>query len=435
MKKILIVLLLVFSILAFSVEVVITDVSPYSADYELIKYLVENRIMELDENGKFKPNLLMTRIDVARIIYNAIQLFNLESINDLLKQISEINNTTKLTKSLISGIDERINIVDEEQKNLSKTITKLSNDFENYKSTLSKIPILETGILTLNASISSLEEQLKNENLLNLEKRVSNLEENFVSKEDFEDIKNKVSLMENSLFNINKDLTQKIDSINEEIDNVKKDAKIKNDQVNVQLENLKNTVQNLSLSFSSFNDKLNYLDEIYLNLKDFDFAKLKNLDDFQEMKLKVENFENSLTSINERLKNFEKLENKINSFDSDINLLNMKLNTLSESFNELETKLSELNNKVIKLDPAIERISELETKVEKLEKLEIDGSKLSEISRNIENFSSFIDETSSNIDNLNKNIKKLDSKIYILTILAGSSILLAFISFMTALLF
>ena len=205
--------------------------------------------------------------------------------------------------------------------------------------------------------------------------------------------------------------------------------------MNVQLENLKNTVQNLSLSFSSFNDKLNYLDEIYLNLKDFDFAKLKNLDDFQEMKLKVENFENSLTSINERLKNFEKLENKINSFDSDINLLNMKLNTLSESFNELETKLSELNNKVIKLDPAIERISELETKVEKLEKLEIDGSKLSEISRNIENFSSFIDETSSNIDNLNKNIKKLDSKIYILTILAGSSILLAFISFMTALLF
>lgn len=418
MKKILFLIILFFAAISFSIEVVITDVSPYSADYQLIKYLVEKRIMELDEDGKFKPNLLMTRIDLAKVIYNVIQIFNLESINDLLNQIKEINTISKLNKSLISGIDERTNILAEEQKKLNDKVSELYINFDTLEATISKIPILESGIFTLNASISSLEEQLNVENLLNLEKRITNLEKNYVIRDEFEEFKNKIS---NSISTINENLTQ-------EIDDIKNDMEANNEHISVKFESLENTVNNISSSLLNVNEKLKYLDEIYLNLKDFDFEKLKNLDDLQKVKTNVENLENAVKSINEKLNNFEEFENMINSLESNLALLNTKFDSLSKSVNKLDNKYIELDTKVISLENKIGKISELEIKVEKLEKLEIDGSKLSEISRNIENFSIFIDKTSSDVENLNSEIKKLDSKIFILTLISASSLLIALIS-------
>lgn len=418
MKKILFLIILFFAAISFSIEVVITDVSPYSADYQLIKYLVEKRIMELDEDGKFKPNLLMTRIDLAKVIYNVIQIFNLESINDLLNQIKEINTISKLNKSLISGIDERTNILAEEQKKLNDKVSELYINFDTLEATISKIPILESGIFTLNASISSLEEQLNVENLLNLEKRITNLEKNYVIRDEFEEFKNKIS---NSISTINENLTQ-------EIDDIKNDMEANNEHISVKFESLENTVNNISSSLLNVNEKLKYLDEIYLNLKDFDFEKLKNLDDLQKVKTNVENLENAVKSINEKLNNFEEFENMINSLESNLALLNTKFDSLSKSVNKLDNKYIELDTKVISLENKIGKISELEIKVEKLEKLEIDGSKLSEISRNIENFSIFIDKTSSDVENLNSKIKKLDSKIFILTLISASSLLIALIS-------
>lgn len=400
MKKILIIILLIFSVLFFAIEVVITDVSSFSTDYSVVKYLVENRIMELDENGNFKPNLLMTKIDIARIVYKIIKLYNLELINKLEAQLNQINNDTKLTKSLISGMDERITIVENKQKDINEKFAKISIDFENMM-----------------ANLSNLEKKIEDNNLLNIAEKVSNLEKNMVLKEEFDSIKNKVSTLENSFLNLNKDFSQKISIIDVEIENLKNEFLSQHSEINAQFENFKNSIQNLTVNFEEINNKI------------------KSLDKFQNLESKVESLENSFISVNEKVNQLDELNNKIDSVNLSLDSLKQKLETLEKSYSEFESKMNYIDDKILKLESLSDEISNLENRIEKIEKLDLDGSKLSEISKNIENFANFIEETSKSVDELNSKIKTIDSKVNYLTIIAGGSILIAIISFLTALAF
>ncbi|MDM7321211.1 MAG: S-layer homology domain-containing protein, partial [Fervidobacterium sp.] len=64
-----IILLFLISISIYVFSATIKDLSPSAAEYKAVNFLVEQRIMDVDANGNFKPSLLITKLDLARYLY------------------------------------------------------------------------------------------------------------------------------------------------------------------------------------------------------------------------------------------------------------------------------------------------------------------------------------------------------------------------------
>ncbi|SHH20973.1 S-layer homology domain-containing protein [Thermosipho atlanticus] len=433
-KKFLIVFILI-SVFVFSVEMVITDVSPFSTDYNIVKYLVENGIMKLDETGKFKPALLVTRIDIARIIYNVIRQYNLEIINEMSKKLTEIGNDNKLVKNLFSGIDEKLSILENKQVKLNEQVEKITENLTNINTTFSKIPQLEKYVLTLMASNTALEKQFENQNLLNLAERLSNLEKEIVKKGELINFEERISSLEKIYTEVSDNyekLKGKVSEIEKNYQDLKSSVDSQSKQTNVQVENLKNEILHISGQITEFEDKINYLNSLF---EDIDVSKLKNLEKFSTLEGKVINIEDSLNKIKNVLNDYEEFKKKVEINMTSLETLKTNIEKIDSNQIKLSALVAELDSKVSEINDLKAKISEIENKMTELEKLGIYASKLNKISENIETFTSYIENTTANIDSLNEKLKKLEANNQFLSIVTFSSILLAVISFITALMF
>ncbi|MEJ5229825.1 MAG: S-layer homology domain-containing protein, partial [Pseudothermotoga sp.] len=61
MRRAIVFLFSVIVVISFGAEIKIKDVSPVLDIYEPVSFMIENKIMELDENGNFRGGLLTTR--------------------------------------------------------------------------------------------------------------------------------------------------------------------------------------------------------------------------------------------------------------------------------------------------------------------------------------------------------------------------------------
>jgi len=89
----------------------INDLSSASAQYKAVSFLVDRKIMEVDQNNNFKPSLLVSKLDLAKYLYNLITYYKLENSNSTVssEEISKI-------QSRVSSLEKQI------QSNASTTI-------------------------------------------------------------------------------------------------------------------------------------------------------------------------------------------------------------------------------------------------------------------------------------------------------------------------
>ncbi|MBO8160271.1 MAG: S-layer homology domain-containing protein [Thermosipho sp. (in: Bacteria)] len=428
MKKTLIYFFLLFAFLSFSVEVVITDVSPFSNEYNIVKFLVENRIMELDESGKFKPALLVTRIDIAKVIYNVIKLYNLEFINEMVSKFTEVENISKLNKSLITGIDKRLDLLEQKQETLDASFVELKSTFSDFSTLVSKIPQLEANISNLIASSTVLEKQLSDKNLLEILDKIKVLEEEFVKKAEITNVENKIAALEekydqqlltiNNKLLVHDQILNNLEERNAQIENL-----VENDKTfSEKIENINKLVSNISQQVSQLASKTAYIEKLYSN---FDFDNLKYLELIPQIQLKLKTLEDAQQKLNTLNMEVLNLKQSLNGIDLEaLKVVPEKISNLDKRLSDIEGKVLNIDNKIAEIDNLKLRMDDIETRVERIEKLDLNGQKLSEISKNIENFTEFIDKTNKEISYLNEKNKELESNLnYLFMITTGSAVI------------
>ena len=126
----------------------IKDVEPDSPFFDVVKYVVDSGLMELDENGNFRGALLVTRYDVAQYIYRLVTRFELEKFREKFPLLDELD----IVKAATIALDERTTKLEEDYKSLDSKI-------ENV---ISKVTAAASDLSKLGTKIDSLEDAYKN---------------------------------------------------------------------------------------------------------------------------------------------------------------------------------------------------------------------------------------------------------------------------------
>lgn len=196
MRKAIFFILLNFAVLLFCAEVKIKDVSPVLDIYEPVSFMIENKIMELDENGNFRGGLLTTRFDIAQYLYNILKNFQLQDVpkrlgsfeknqQELSTKVLGIEGAYKTYEQRLKDFENALAQMQSQSDRLSQQVyDKLRKEFDealkNQQLQLSRYEPLFSRVSALEDLTSSLQKQLassdKNVELLNT--KISTIETN-----------------------------------------------------------------------------------------------------------------------------------------------------------------------------------------------------------------------------------------------------------------
>lgn len=348
MKRTLLVFLMLMGCLFFA-QVDIKDVSPVLDIYVPVSFVIENKIMELDENGNFRGGLLTTRFDIAQYIYRTIKTFQLDELN---KRLSTISDAQKETFAKTAGLeaayktyDQRLREIENATVNLQSQIDKLSQELfsQLQKQFLDYVKAQENQLGKIDALTSRVDalEKLSSELFKQAQSQQSELEA--FSKEQ--------TNIKNQLLN----LSQQLSTMKISLDTLNK----KFDQLSSDLASFKDSTKNEFNAFSILIDQKISASEGKMNFtlksmqNELALQKKELMDRAEEMnKLKQQ-----LQEVQARLATLEGFASK-----QQVQELRSQLNELTQKASKIEEDLKNLENKLVSFD-----ISRLQKRIEELE--------------------------------------------------------------------
>ncbi len=348
MKRTLLVFLMLMGCLFFA-QVDIKDVSPVLDIYVPVSFVIENKIMELDENGNFRGGLLTTRFDIAQYIYRTIKTFQLDELNKRLSTISdaqkEIFAKTAGLEAAYKTYDQRLREIENATVNLQSQIDKLSQELfsQLQKQFLDYVKAQENQLGKIDALTSRVDalEKLSSELFKQAQSQQSELEA--FSKEQ--------TNIKNQLLN----LSQQLSTMKISLDTLNK----KFDQLSSDLASFKDSTKNEFNAFSILIDQKISASEGKMNFtlksmqNELALQKKELMDRAEEMnKLKQQ-----LQEVQARLATLEGFASK-----QQVQELRSQLNELTQKASKIEEDLKNLENKLVSFD-----ISRLQKRIEELE--------------------------------------------------------------------
>ncbi|GAB4312245.1 S-layer homology domain-containing protein [Pseudothermotoga elfii] len=356
MRKLLFFAPLIVAIAIFGAEVKIKDVSPVLDIYEPVSFMIENKIMDLDENGNFRGGLLVTRFDIAQYLYNILSKFQLRDISDKLGNL-EKNQQNLSTK--IMGIEAAYKTYEQRLKDfemsvaslqsqtdklsqqiyaqLHKEIEEILNQHQNQISrlepVLSRVEALEKLASSLQKSIESTDSNL---NLLS--SKIAELQAN--QTEFSRSFSNSENLLNSLLKNVNEN-SQSIQKLSEQF----------NVQMNAQGKLYDQKITELAAR----------LDALSKGLQNDLSIQKKQLTDFQQ---NLELYNSRVTQLQQDMKTIESLASKdeLSHVQDSITSLNQKIEEIDVNLTQLEQKMEDTQVGMLQ-----KKIGELETKQKNLE--------------------------------------------------------------------
>lgn len=348
MKRTLLVFLMLMGCLFFA-QVDIKDVSPVLDIYVPVSFVIENKIMELDENGNFRGGLLTTRFDIAQYIYRTIKTFQLD---ELTKRLSTLSDAQKEIFAKTAGLeaayktyDQRLREIENATVNLQSQIDKLSQELfsQLQKQFLDYVKAQENQLGKIDALTSRVDalEKLSSELFKQAQSQQSELEA--FSKEQ--------TNIKNQLLN----LSQQLSTMKISLDTLNK----KFDQLSSDLASFKDSTKNEFNAFSILIDQKISASEGKMNFtlksmqNELALQKKELMDRAEEMnKLKQQ-----LQEVQARLATLEGFASK-----QQVQELRSQLNELTQKASKIEEDLKNLENKLVSFD-----ISRLQKRIEELE--------------------------------------------------------------------
>lgn len=436
----------------------IKDLSPSASGYKAVSDLVEKKIMDVDANGNFKPSLLITKLDLARYLYNLIDYYNLDSLSSQTTSQKSTVNIEDLRKleNRISGIERSIQNIQSIQSEISELKKRIDN-LEKRVSTgvdTSKdqaIGTLQKDISDLKSKIADLEKQIAS--LQNFQKSIqASLQQIPKSQTDIKDLGDKLSTVETKLQTIEKYyadvvtesskntalrmefeavkselkkttdmMNNKIDTIDKTLNSLLQDHISKTTVLNTELSKLSGKANALETQFSSQSQELKELNNRLKNMED----NLNNLDPVVQGNISKVNaleneirsiknqFEQKLNQFEQRISKVEEIINKTDDFVKRIEAVDVitvantfnNLQLLTNRFDQLELRFSELEKK--------DALS-TETLITELNRFKKENKdSLSKIESNISEIKTKQDNTAEQILSERKEIENLKSELNI----------------------
>lgn len=348
MKRTLLVFLLLLTCLLFA-QVDIKDVSPVLDIYVPVSFVIENKIMELDENGNFRGGLLTTRFDIAQYIYRTIKTFQLDELTKRLSTISdaqkEISAKTAGLEAAYKTYDQRLREIENATMNLQNQIDKLSQELfsQLQKQFLDYIKAQENQLGKIDALTARVDA---------LEKLSSELFKQAQSQQsDLEAFTKEQTNIKNQLAN----LSQQLSVMKISVETLSK----KLDQLSSDLASFKDSTKNEFNAFSNLIDQKISVSEGKLN---FTLKSMQNELALQKKELmdraeEVSKLKQQLQEVQSRLTTLEGFASK-----QQVQELRNQFDELTQKASKIEEELKNLENKLVSFD-----ISKLQKRIEELE--------------------------------------------------------------------
>lgn len=356
MRKAIFFILLNFAVLSFCAEVKIKDVSPVLDIYEPVSFMIENKIMELDENGNFRGGLLTTRFDIAQYLYNILKNFQLQDVpkrlgsfeknqQELSTKVLGIEGAYKTYEQRLKDFENALAQMQSQSDRLSQQVyDKLRKEFDealkNQQLQLSRYEPLFSRVSALEDLTSSLQKQLAS------------------SDKNVELLNTKISTIETNQSNISKDLSSvrnSIDSISSKTNENTQAIQKLRDDMNVQLYAQGKLFDQKLLDLST------RLDVLTKGLQNDLSTQKKMLSDYEQNLMTVKS---QVEELQQNMKILETLASK----DQLVAMQNSIAN-LSQRIENTELSLGKLERNVqsIETETLQKRIAELEAKQRNLE--------------------------------------------------------------------
>lgn len=436
----------------------IKDLSPSASGYKAVSDLVEKKIMDVDANGNFKPSLLITKLDLARYLYNLIDYYNLDSLSSQTASQKTSVNIEDLRKleNRISGIERSIQNI----QNIQSDISELKKRIDNLEKRVSTgvdaskdqaIGTLQKDISDLKSKIVDLEKQIAS--LQNFQKSIqASLQQIPKSQTDIKDLGDKLSTVETKLQTIEKYyadvvtesskntalrmefeavkselkkttdmMNNKIDTIDKTLNSLLQDHISKTTVLNTELSKLSGKANALETQFSSQSQELKELNSRLKNMEDnlnkLDPVVQGNISKVNALENEIRNinnqFEQKLNQFEQRISKVEEIINKTDDFVKRIEAVDVitvantfnNLQLLTNRFDQLELRFSELEKKdTLSTETLITELNRFKTE---------NKDSLSKIESNISEIKTKQDNTAEQILSERKEIENLKSELNI----------------------
>jgi chromosome segregation ATPase len=401
------------SIYVFSAT--IKDLSPSAAEYKAVNFLVEQRIMDVDANGNFKPSLLVTKLDLARYLYAIIDRYNLTSL-----QSTKSDDLVKL-ESRITTLERQISSIPSSQFQSASDLQSELNDLKR------RLLAVESKVTNLeNKSTDSSKDQ---QTIISLQSELSALNKRVTA------VENKISALSQSK-DFTKDIAQLTAQINSLEARLNEYAQLKYygdeiEKLKARATDLEKKVNYATITINSLSEKVSKLEagtsEDIKNLQNLTLANINDLRnqvsaEIEKLKSRIGTIEEVLGKGQDFLQRLEALDalTIINTF-SNLEVLSNRFDQLEARFKKLEDGLSQvvleqkyILDKLVSSQNSVEKIDSLEQKVSQLE---------SSNTTNNEN----LKKISSQVENLNSQLMTMRTITYIsllVAIVAGILVLL-----------
>ncbi|MGC9772203.1 S-layer homology domain-containing protein [Fervidobacterium islandicum] len=365
----------VIFIVSYSFAATIKDLSPSAAEYKAVSFLVEQRIMDVDSNGNFKPSLLVTKLDLARYLYALINKYDLPGMqgakSDVLEKIeSRISNLEKQIPSVSPGSSTNISVLQSEVNELKKRLVAVENRVSILESKQIDASKDQQGLLSIQSDISALAKRLALvENKIStatqpkdyskeieqlqlkigtLESKINSLPQPKYYDKDIEQLTKKTADMEtkiNQLSTATTILSEKLSKLeSKSADDLKNLSNVTMNKITELQGNLDKSVRQLSEELEALKSRLGVLEEVIEKGQDF-LQRLEALD--------------ALTVINA----FSSLEVLSNRFDQ----LEAKYKKLEDKISEISLEQRYILNELVLSQSSTKKLYALEQRISQVE--------------------------------------------------------------------
>ena len=399
--------------------------------------------------------LSQSNIDKSQALVEK-QQDQLKEIADLVAKITSLEETINTLSVDNSSLKADLSNENKRKEELSKNITKLSNELKSLNEKYSKL-VLDSKNKEdeLNNVIQNI--NIKNEELTGLLNKCNKelgekilslklLKEN--SDIEISELNKKINLFKNEIINLKKEIktitanfvnsSKKNDTIiqqlqkkydilfsstDTEINNLK--TKLSDSEKNLNLSSkkttdLENEISELKLSQEKiYNENIGKLNELKKEkqaIRD-EYTNLQTKNDSlkKEYELKLKNLTNEMLQLKQShnvvIKDLnEKIDNKTNELNKNIELVKSLEKQISDNQTKYDKKTSDKDSKITKLENKIDELNELLTKNEEQYKLELE-TKNKKIKQNVEIINEFTKNLSNTKENNNKIKKEYTNEI------------------------
>jgi len=328
----------------------INDLSSASAQYKAVSFLVDRKIMEVDQNNNFKPSLLVSKLDLAKYLYNLITYYKLE------------NSNSTVSSEEISKIQSRVSSLEKQMQSSISAQSGVQSDLSDLKK---RITALESKVTSITTTSSSQASQITptdfSKDIDSLSKRVATLEK---GSSDLSKIVDQLSKRITTLEQ--KDASSQVSSISKDLDSLSK--RVTTTEQSVAQVNSKIAVVNGDISKISTN-----INDINSNLNAFNTEVTNNI---QRIDSKISALESSLKSSQQDIGKIVTVSTQVSKLDGRISALEQSSQQSSQRLSALENSVSQNSTDIENLKPlnglyasTSKEVSALSQRISKIEEI------------------------------------------------------------------